>query len=50
MASEILIPFQKEHDSDSDLEDWNTDTDESSDSDFDLEGKKMEELRRYFLK
>lgn len=31
--------------------DWSSASDDdSSDSDFDLEGKKMEELRRYFLK
>lgn len=31
--------------------DWGTDSDEvSSESDIDLEGKAMEELRRFFLK
>lgn len=40
----------KDDDSSSDSE-WGSGSDEdSSDSDFDLEGKKMEELRRYFLK
>jgi translation initiation factor 3 subunit C len=43
-------PAKVKADSDSDSE-WGSGSDEdSSDSDFDLEGKKMEELRRYFLK
>ncbi|KAI6241205.1 Eukaryotic translation initiation factor 3 subunit C [Aphelenchoides fujianensis] len=37
--------------SDEDSDDWKSDTeDESSESDLDLEGKQMEDLRRYFLK
>lgn len=32
-------------------EEWGSDSDaESSDEEFDMQGKKMEELRRYFLK
>jgi len=42
---------KEEHDSDIDSEDWKSDSDhESSDTDIDLEGQKMEDLRRYFLK
>ncbi|KAI6178388.1 Eukaryotic translation initiation factor 3 subunit C [Aphelenchoides besseyi] len=42
----------KDSDSEADSEDWGSDDneEESSESDLDLEGKQMEELRRYFLK
>lgn len=54
-ASQAAVPAAKKLDKkkeESDLEsDWASDSDaESSDSDFDMQGKKMEELRRYFLK
>uniref|UniRef100_A0AC34G6Q6 Eukaryotic translation initiation factor 3 subunit C N-terminal domain-containing protein n=1 Tax=Panagrolaimus sp. ES5 TaxID=591445 RepID=A0AC34G6Q6_9BILA len=35
---------------DTEDEDWGSDSDDSSESDIELEGKEMEELRKYFLK
>jgi hypothetical protein len=33
-----------------DEEDWKSESDESSESDIDIEGSKMEDLRKFFLK
>ena len=50
-STKKTLKDKKERDLEVDSDDWGSGSDdESSDSDFDMEGKKMEDLRRYFLK